>query len=329
MKAIIPVAGAGTKLRPQSYTQPKALIPLAGKTVISIIIDQLQQAGINEIIFIVGYLGEKIQDYVKNKYPDLKAHYVHQVDRQGVGHAIRLTKNIVDRDEVFVVLGDTICEYDVQEVMQSPYSMIGVRKVDDPRDFGVAEIEEDGFISHVVEKPHIPKSNMALVGLYKIKESEQMFQCLENNIRQGLRSHGEYSLTDALDCMIKAGARFKSFKVENWFDCGKKETMLESNATLLKKFATETPAEQFEKTVIIPPVSIGAGCKIKHSIIGPNVAIGENTNIDYSIVKNSIVGAFSNLFDIVLTDSVIGSDTNLRGESRSLNIGDNTSIDLG
>lgn len=329
MKAIIPVAGAGTKLRPQSYTQPKALIPLAGKTVISIIIDQLREAGINEIIFIVGYLGEKIQDYVKDKYPDLKAHYVHQVDRQGVGHAIKLTKNIVDQDEVFVVLGDTICEYNVQEVVMSPFSMIGVRKVDDPRDFGVAEIDEDGFISHVVEKPHIPKSNMALVGLYKIKESEQMFQCLENNIRQGLRSHGEYSLTDALDCMIKMGARFKAFKVENWFDCGKKETMLESNATLLKKFATETAADEFERTVIIPPVSIGAGCNIKNSIIGPNVAIGENTTIDYSIVKNSIVGSFSNLFDIVLSDSVIGSDTNLRGESRSLNIGDNTSIDLG
>src|SRR5258705_302053 len=329
MKAIIPVAGAGTKLRPQSYTQPKALIPLAGKTVISIIIDQLREAGINEIIFIVGYLGEKIQDYVKSKYPDLTAHYVHQIDRQGVGHAIRLTRNIVNNDEVFVVLGDTICEYDVQEVVKSPYSMIGVRKVDDPRDFGVAEIGEDGFIKHVVEKPEIPKSNMALVGVYMIKEANQMFQCLENNIRQGLRSHGEYSLTDALDCMIKLGVRFKSFKVENWFDCGKKETMLESNATLLKKFAPATPADQFENTVIIPPVSIGAGCTIKNSIIGPDLAIGENTHIDYSIVKNSIVGSFSNLFDIVLTDSVIGSDANLRGESRSLNIGDNTSIDLG
>ncbi|MGQ0740592.1 MAG: sugar nucleotidyltransferase, partial [Bacteroidota bacterium] len=225
MKAIIPVAGAGTKLRPHSYTQPKALIPLAGKTVLSIIIDQLKQAGINEFIFIVGYLGEKIQDYVKSKYPGLTAHYVHQVDRQGVGHAIRLTRNIVNNDEVFVVLGDTICEYDIQEVAKSPYSMIGVRKVDDPRDFGVAEIEEDCFISHVVEKPQIPKSNMALVGVYKIKETEQMFQCIENNIRQGLRSHGEYSLTDALDCMLQMGARFQSFKVENWFDCGKKETL--------------------------------------------------------------------------------------------------------
>ncbi|MEO7922615.1 MAG: sugar phosphate nucleotidyltransferase [Chitinophagaceae bacterium] len=329
MKAIIPVAGAGTKLRPHSYTQPKALIPLAGKTVLSIIIDQLHEAGIKEFIFIVGYLGDKIRDFVKSKYPDLKTHYVHQTDRQGVGHAIRLTKNIVGGEEVFVVLGDSICEYDVLEVVNSPHSMIGVRKVDDPRDFGVAEIEEDGFISRVVEKPQIPKSNMALVGVYKLKETEQMFQCLENNIRQGLRSHGEYSLTDALECMIQLGAKFKSFKVENWFDCGRKETLLESNSTLLKKFAVKTDASQYENTVLIPPVSIGAGCAIKNSIIGPNVSIGENTVIDYSIVKDSIIGAYSNLFDIVLNDSVIGSDTNLRGETRSLNIGDNTSIDLG
>ena len=117
--------------------------------------------------------------------------------------------------------------------------------------------------------------------------------------------------------------------MENWFDCGRKETLLESNALLLKKFARETSAEQYENSVIISPVSIGAGCVIKNSIIGPNVAIGENTTVDYSIVKDSIIGSYSNLYDIVLDDSVIGSDTNLRGESRSLNIGDNTSIDLG
>lgn len=329
MKAIIPVAGAGTKLRPQSYAQPKALVPLAGKTILSIIIDQLQGAGIKEFIFIVGYLGDKIQDYVKGKYPGLKVHYVHQVDRQGVGHAIRLTRTIVGDEEVLVVLGDTICEYDVQELVRSEFSMIGVRKVDDPRDFGVAEIDEDGFIGHVVEKPQIPKSNMALVGVYKIRETEQMFQCLESNIRQGLRSHGEYSLTDALECMIQLGVRFRAFKVENWFDCGRKETLLESNEILLKKFAVKTDAARFENTLIVHPVSIAPGCTIRNSIIGPNVSIGENTTIDYSIVKHSIIGSWSNLFDIVLDDSVIGNDTNLRGETRSLNIGDNTSIDLG
>jgi glucose-1-phosphate thymidylyltransferase len=330
VKAIIPVAGVGTKLRPHTYSQPKALIPLAGKTVLSIIVDQMVEAGISEFIFIVGYQGEKIQDYIKQKYPDIAVHYVFQQDRQGIGHAIKLTRNIVNNDEVFVVLGDTICEYDVKEVMDSPYSMLGVKKVDDPRDFGVAEIEDDGSISHVVEKPQIPKSNMALVGLYKIKESAQLFDCLEDNIKQGLRSHGEYSLTDALDCMIQKGAAFKSFKVESWFDCGKKETLLESNATLLKKFGGNTKTEHaYENTVIIPPVSIGAGCNIKNSIIGPNVTIGENTTVNYSILKQSIIGSFSNLFDIVLDNSIIGSDTGIRGETRTLNIGDNTDIDLG
>jgi glucose-1-phosphate thymidylyltransferase len=289
----------------------------------------MREAGIEEFIFIVGYLGDKIRDYVKAQYPDLKAHYVQQIDRQGVGHAIQITKEVVNGDEVIVVLGDTICEYNVRDVVNSPTSMLGVRKVDDPREFGVAEIDEHGFISHVVEKPQIPKSNMALVGIYKIKESKELFECLESNYLQGLRTHGEYSLTDALDCMIQMGAKFKYFKVENWFDCGRKETMLESNALLLKKFNPVTDAGQYENTVIVPPVSIGAGCTIKNSIIGPDVSIGENTTVDYSIVKNSIIGSYSTLFDIVLNDSVIGSDANLRGESRSLNIGDNTSIDLG
>ena len=156
-----------------------------------------------------------------------------------------------------------------------------------------------------------------------------MFSCLEKLIVVNDKGYDEFSLTDALECMMQRGARFKAFKVPNWFDCGKKETLLESNATLLKKFAAKTDAGQFENTVIIPPVSIGANCVIKNSIIGPNVSIGENTVIDYSIVKDSIIGSFSNLFDIVLDDSVIGSDTHLRGETRSLNIGDNTSIDLG
>jgi glucose-1-phosphate thymidylyltransferase len=330
MKAIIPVAGAGTKLRPHTYTQPKALIPLAGKTVLSIIVDQLREGGITEFVFIVGYLGDKIQDYVKNKYPDIQTHFVHQTDRQGIGHAIRLTKNIVSNDEMIVVLGDTICEYDVNAMIKNPHSAVAVRKVDDPRDFGVAEIDEEGFIRHVVEKPNIPKSNMALVGVYKIRETEQMFQCLENNIRQGLRSHGEYSLTDALDCMLQQGIKLQSSKVENWFDCGKKDSLLETNATLLKKFGAQiSPDHKFENTVIINPVSIGEGCSIKNSIIGPNVAIGENTSINYSIIRNSIIGSFSNLYDIVLDSSIIGSDTGITGESRTLNIGDNTDINLG
>ena len=329
MKAIIPVAGTGTKLRPHSYTQPKALIPLANKTVLSIIIDQLKDAGVDEFIFIIGYLGDKIYHYVKDKHSDIVAHFVGQEDRRGVGHAISLARHLVKDDEVLITLGDTICEYDVRDVLRSEGSMIGVRKVDNPKDFGVAEIEPDGTIESVIEKPHIPKSNMAMVGIYKIVETAILFECLEKNIAAGLLTHGEFSITDAIHCMIEKGVRFKSFKVDNWFDAGNKETLIRSNATLLKKFGIESDASKFQNTVIIPPVSIGTGCAIENCIIGPNVTLGEYTNMAQSIVKNSIVGAYSNLYDIVLEDSLIGSDTTLKGESRSLNIGDNTSIDLG
>lgn len=330
MKAIIPVAGAGTKLRPHTYTQPKALIPLAGKTILSIIVDQLREAGITDFIFIVGYLGDKIQDYVQEKYPDLNASFVHQGERQGIGHAIQLTKQLVGDDQIFIVLGDTIAEYDVTDVLGKPHSVLGVKRVDDPRDFGVAEIGDDGFIIRVVEKPQIPKSNMALVGIYLIKETELLFNCLEENIRNHVMSRGEFSITDAIECMIRDGARFQSFKVQNWFNCGKKETLLSSNATLLKKFGgVISPEHHFENTIVIPPVSIAPGCDIKNSIIGPNVTIGEQTTINYSIIKDSIIGSFADLYDIVLTQSLIGSDTEVKGESRSLNIGDNTEIDLG
>jgi glucose-1-phosphate thymidylyltransferase len=332
MKAVIPVAGAGTKLRPHTYTQPKALIPLAGKTILSIIIDQLSEAGIKDFIFIVGYLGEKIQDYVKAKYPGLTCHFVYQNERYGTGHAIDLAKEIVGSEEVFIVLGDTIAEYDLAEVLRSPHSMLGVKKVDDPRNFGVAEIEDDGLISRVVEKPSIPKSNMALVGLYKIKETDLLFNCLQKIMSKvvSIKTSESLSLTDAIECMIQSGAEFKSFKVQNWYDCGKKESLLESNATMLKKHGgIVVDQERFENTIIIPPVSIAEGCDIKNSVIGPNVAIGEHTVLNYTIVKDSIIGSFSKLYDVVLDDSLIGSDTGIKGETRSLNIGDDTDIDLG
>jgi glucose-1-phosphate thymidylyltransferase len=330
MKAIIPVAGAGTKLRPHTYTQPKALIPLAGKTILSIIVDQLKEVGVTDFIFIIGYLGEKIKDYVQTNYPELNTHFITQNERQGTGHAIEITKEIVGNDELIIVLGDTIAEYDLKYMIEAPYSILAVKKVDDPRNFGVAEIGEDGIITKLVEKPAIPKSNMAIVGVYKIKETEILFQCLNKIQDRKERSYDDFNLTDALDCMIQNGAIFHSLKVENWFDCGQKDSLLASNAILLKKFGNNMAESCVQNnTIIIPPVSIGNGCIIKNSVIGPNVAIGENTSISHAIIKDSIIGAYSNLFEIVLNNSLIGSDAEVKGVSRNLNIGDNTAIDLG
>ena len=333
MKAIIPVAGAGAKLRPLTYTQPKALIPIAGKTILSVIVDQLQEAGVTNFVFVIGYLGEKIQNYIAKTYPNLSYEIVTQNDRRGTGHAISLTKDAVGDDEVFVVLGDTICDYNVKEIIGSNVYQIGVRKVDDPRGFGVAELDENDNVLRVVEKPLIPKSNMAMVGVYYIKETAAMFDALEKNLDSREFEEGEYHLTIALEHMIQHGIKFQAFRVNNWFDCGKKETLLSTNATLLKQMSEDKKQAQiagrFGSSVIIPPVSIAEGCKIDNSIIGPNVTIGEFTNISDSIIKDTIIGSYAELQEVVLHSSIIGSDAFVRGLSQSLNIGDNTEIDLG
>lgn len=330
MKAIIPVAGAGTKLRPLTYTQPKALIPIAGKTILGVIIDQLYNAGVTEYVFIIGYLGEKIQRYIERFYPHIKCSFVTQNDRRGTGHAIWLTRDVVGNDEVMIVYGDTVCDYNVKEVLGSAHSLIGVKKVDDPRSFGVAELNEKDIVVRMVEKPLIPKSNMAMVGIYFIKETAAMFAAINRHLENVADENGEYHLTSALQHMLEDGIKLHAFRVNNWFDCGKKETLLSTNAILLKQmYDTGNKMEySYDNSVIIHPVHIAEGSEISNSIIGPNVTIGEHTKIQSSIVKDSIIGSFAELHHVVLNSSIIGSDAFVRGLSQSLNIGDNTEIDL-
>lgn len=333
MKVIIPVAGAGTKLRPLTYTQPKALMPLAGKTILSVIVDQLLEAGLDDFVFVIGYLGEKIQDYLERSYPRLKYTLVQQNARKGTGHAIYLTKEAVGEDELMIVLGDTICDYNVRDFISQPVSQIAVRKVDDPRSFGVAELGENDRVLRVVEKPLIPRSNMAMVGIYYVRETEALFAALEKDLFTNQLEDSEYHLTHALNTMLEQGIRMDGYRVNNWFDCGKKETLLTTNATLLRQSADANKglAQGAEVTdsVIIPPVAIAEGCHIRHSIIGPNVTIGEHTRLHASIIRDSIIGSYAELEEVVLHSSIIGSDAYVRGLSQSLNIGDNTEIDLG
>lgn len=329
MKIIIPVAGAGTRLRPHTYTQPKPLIPLAGKTIISFIIDSFIQEGQKDFIFIIGYLGEKIKNYITEFYPNINAVFINQEERGGTGHAVFLAKELVHKEEeIFIIYGDSICEYPLDEVIASQESVIGVKKVDDPRGFGVAEVNEAGYIVKVIEKPLIPKSNLAMVGFYKINESANFFSLMEKDLGR-LKKDDEYALTTAIQSLLEAGTPIKAFPVNSWFDCGKKEMLLETNATLLSKMeysSDEIPF--FENSIIIHPVSIGRGCVINNSIIGPNVSIAGNTEVSSSVITDSIIGNFSHISNVVLKKSIIGSDAIINGKSQSLNIGDNTELDL-
>lgn len=329
MKAIIPVAGAGTKLRPLTYTQPKPLIPVAGKPIIAYILDQLIEAGIREYVFILGYLGDKIREYLDENYTGIIKHYVSQNEREGLGHAIFLCKDILkDEDEVLIQLGDTILDIDMNVLQNSRVNTLAVRKVDDPRNFGVVELDDKGLIEKLIEKPQFPRSNLAIVGLYLIKEWKKLLNCLESNIRTGRKTKGEFHLTDGLMCMLENNSRFEVMEVRNWFDCGRKEILLSTNAIMLARKPVDKSNQQYEGTIFIQPVSIGQNCQIKHSIIGPNVSIGDNSQITNSILKDGIIGNFTSLEDVVLQHSIIGNDAVIKGRFQSFNIGDNTEIDM-
>lgn len=331
MKAVIPVAGVGTRLRPHTYTQPKPLIPVAGKPLIASIIDQLvSDGGITEFILVIGYLGDKMRNYIENRYPHLDVTFVYQEARLGLGHAMYMAISAFeDSEEILIVLGDTIFEGNLKSLLKQPNSCLGVKKVDDPREFGVVEIGDNGYISRVVEKPRIPKSNMALVGLYKISDVGVLVEALKYIIANNILTIDEYQLSDALMRMVEMGVQFTIFEVDNWYDCGKKDILLDTNAMLLKRqgnASEDIPA--FENTIIVHPVSIGEHCEIKNSIIGPNVCIGDNSILNYAIVSNSIIGSYARIEETVLEKSIIGSDAAIKGLSLSLNIGDNTEIDF-
>ncbi len=331
MKAIIPVAGTGKRLRPLTYTQPKPLIPVAGKPIISFIIDQLIEVGVSDFIFIIGYLGEKIRDYVERTYPELNTAFVTQEERKGSAHAIWLARDYYrTAEEIIIFFGDAIIDADLKTFIDSPFSCIGIQKVDNPRSFGVVELDEEGFITHLVEKPRIPKSNLAMVGCYKIKEVGPFIEACAYNLDNGIQSIGEYPLTDALTRMQELGILLQPIKVDNWFDCGRHSVLLETNAIFLDRpgFATDDPPP-YDNSIIIHPVHIGENCEISNSIVGPHVTIGANTRIENAIVDDSIIGDYSAIEDIILRQSVVGNDASIKGTRQSLNIGDNTEIDFG
>lgn len=332
MKAIIPVAGIDNKLRPHTHTQPKGLIPVAGKPIIGHIVDSLMKGGISDFVFITGYLGDKIEAFIKQNYIDKNVRYtfVRQEPREGIGHALWCARDYIAGEEpIIVMLGDTILNIDLAAFLDDEYSKLGTSKVSIPGNFGVVEINSEGFVKKLVEKPKMPKSNLAMVGIYKIMNPSLLMESLNYITRNEIKTYGEYQLTDILTYMIENGEKFKTFGVDNWYDCGKKESLLAANAIMLSRTDFQQSAvRKYNKTIIIPPVSIGKNCSISNSIIGPHVAIGDNSVIGYSVIKNSIIGSYSSLNSIILNDSIIGNDTSLMGLSHSLNIGDNAEINF-
>ena len=323
--AVIPVAGVGTRLRPHTHTMPKVLLHVAGKPMLAHILDDLPGLGIHEAVLIVGYLGELVQEYVSRAYPRLKVHFVEQPERLGLGHAVALAGPYAIDRPVLVILGDTIFEADLKSVMASRVNRIGVKEVDDPRRFGIVELDGDGRVTRMVEKPEHPTSNLAITGIYFFADAAPLFSALQEIQQKNIRTKGEFQLTDAMQKMIEHGAAFTTFPVEGWYDCGKTETLLETNRVLLDK---RGGSREIPGSVVYPPVSVAADAVVEHCIIGPHASIGSGARIKNAGVRDSIVNENAVVENILLEGSVVGENAIVRGGWKTVNVGHSSEVDI-
>lgn len=324
MHAIIPVAGVGSRLRPHTYTLPKVLLNVAGKPILAHILDKLLEEGINSATIIVGYMGEMVEEYVRSHY-DFDCRFVEQPVREGLGHSIYLAKESLCDEPVLIILGDTIFDVDLRPVLTGEFSSLGVKHVDDARRFGVVEMR-GATVSRLIEKPEVPPTNLAIVGLYFIKHPRLLAECVTELVEGDHRTRGEYQLTDALQMMIERGERFSTFHVDGWFDCGKPETLLETNRHLLDRTSLE---RKISGVVINPPVHISPTAQIVNAIIGPYATIAEGAVVRNSVITDSIVGSHAVVEAAMLRESIIGNDAIVRGTFHRINAGASSELELG
>ncbi|MBN1884041.1 MAG: NTP transferase domain-containing protein [Candidatus Krumholzibacteriota bacterium] len=323
MKAVIPVAGIGKRLRPHTLTAPKALVEVAGKPILGHIVDGLVGMGVTELVPIIGYMGDQIRAFLESTY-DLPMHFVVQEEQRGIAHAVDLTRPWADDDELVIILGDTIIRTDFSRIPAAGDFVLGVREVEDPRRFGICLVE-DGWITRIVEKPDEPVGNLAIVGLYYFRNSAPLYEACREIIDEGITTKGEFQITDALQRMIDAkNVRFRPYEIEGWFDCGKVETLLETNRILLD--ASSQPAER-AGSIVVAPCRIDDEAIIEDSIVGPYVSVARGCEIRRSIVKDSILNEGCSVSEAVLEKSVIGAFAEVTGRGSSINIGDYSQLD--
>jgi glucose-1-phosphate thymidylyltransferase len=322
--AVIPVAGVGTRLKPHTITTPKALLTVAGKPILGHILDQIALVRPERVVLVIGpgAHGERIRAYGASR-TDLAVSCVVQEEPLGLGHAVLRAAEAVGKAPSLILLGDTIVRADLRGLVTGG-SKVGVREVEDPRRFGVAEVE-NGRIVSLVEKPEHPKSNLALVGLYYLEDSPLLFSCLEHVEGSGKRTKGEIQLTDGLAEMLARGADLRPFPVEGWYDCGKTDALLETNRALL-----DVAGNHVERpgVIILPPVALDPTAEVTHSVIGPHASIGARAKVSRSVIKNSIVNDGAVVEDVLLDLSVIGENALVRGGYHRLNVGDSSEVEV-
>ncbi len=329
MKLVLPVAGKGTRLRPHTFSKPKSLVRVAGKTVLMHVLDSLKVLDIDEYIIITDENGHIIKAYIDKHYPEINATYIPQLELLGPAHAVSLAApRIKDGDDVLVVFNDTLFVTDLKQIPEICKNLDGLiysKEVKDYQRFGV-NVMKDGVIVDMVEKPDKPISRLAQVGLYYLKDGNKFMNYIQKAIDMDLRVKGEFYLPDIFKLMLKDGFKLGAPEINEWLDCGKPETLLQTNRFLLQRYKEEIP--KVDNSVIIPPVHIHPTAVIKNSVIGPYVSIAEGCEIVSSIIRDSVVNPNSCLINSMLAESIVGDSAQFRGHTSRINIGDNSVIDF-
>ncbi len=324
MRAVIPAAGIGKRLRPHTLNVPKVMINLAGKRLIGHVLEAVESAGVTSVSVIVGYKGEQVEEYVNRFYSHMRLDFPYQAERKGLGHAV--LQGLEDKEEgVLILLGDTVFDVDFNNFVNSGENAIAVVKVDDPRRFGVAEIDSKKRIERLVEKPEVPKSDLALAGMYYLKDQRVLKAAIEKLIADDIKTRGEYQLTDALQLMLESGAEILAVEINGWYDCGTKESLLDSHRFLLDHTLSANHAKD---TIIHPPVFIHPEAKVVNSVIGPNVTIDKRADVCGAILTETIVGKDSVIKNMILSHSLIGDHSIVENQVRAVNVGDYSELKL-
>ena len=325
MQAILPLAGKGTRLRPHTHTRPKPLLRVGNRTVLDRVLDLLEQAGVDEIIGIMGHLSDQIESHLKTEHPNLGFIPVEQTRQLGTADAIRLAQPYV-RGPVLIVFVDTLFRADLDIIHRRPEldGIVWAKEVEDYQRFGVIVHDDDGFMQEIIEKPELPVSKLANIGLYYIRNVDLLFEGISHVMEQPPKL-GEYFLTDAYQYMIDHGAKLLTSEVSEWWDCGKPETLLETNLKVLNEDAAPAP-DPISGVEFIPPVSIGEGVVLENAVIGPNVSIAAGSALRRSKVQNSIIGTGSVLEDCEIEQSLIGDRVQARGLRGTASLGDDSEI---
>jgi glucose-1-phosphate thymidylyltransferase len=328
MKIVIPMAGYGTRLRPHTWSKPKPLVTVAGKTVLGHVLDGFATVpDVEEVVFIVGYLGQQVAEYVSLHYPKLKARYVEQAEMLGQSHAVWLAREHLE-GPLLILYVDTLIETDYAFLKNEPAEAVAwVKPVPDPRRFGVAELRPDKTVSRIIEKPDDVKNNLVVVGCYYFQDGAAVLQAIEAQMAGGQRLKGEYFLADAINVLLDQGLRMRVEPVEIWQDCGKPDALLETNRYLLDTGRDNTAeASKRPGVVVIPPVYIDPTAQVSEAVIGPHVSIGAECTVQRSLVRDSIIDDGSEILDTALAASLIGREARVVGRYRSLNVGDSSEI---